>query len=114
MNTFRPYFLSYLVVAIGMGLFNHFTSGVGAFPTHTLILQTTMPASELTDKLVQLGVPRDAIRLPMTVTPNVYGATLLFHLVYWAIILSAFVGLTSFFRRRFRGSLTPDNDDKVT
>jgi hypothetical protein len=98
-----PYFLSYVIVATGAWFFLNYSFRT-PFPTHAVILQTKLPASELTAKLEQIGVPKDDILQPITLTPKIYGGTLVIHFAIYGIILAAFAVLLRLFQNKFRES----------
>jgi hypothetical protein len=98
-----PYFLSYILVASGVFLFDYIRGQQSRvpFPPHFLILNTSLSPDEVAAKLVQAGVPKDDLLGALAPRPDA-GRALLHHFALFAVVLFAFWALTNLFKRFFK------------
>jgi hypothetical protein len=96
MNKLAPYFLSYFIVSLATLVFNNVLMFHSPVSTHTVVVRTSMSVSELTEKLKQMDIPKDAILQPWAMPQKFYVG----HFVYLAIIFLVFMGLARFFKSR--------------
>jgi hypothetical protein len=81
-----------------MLLFNNLQHLGSPIPTHYVSLRTSLPDSELIEKLKQIDVPKDAIFQPYIIPQSFY----IGHFIYTALIFLIFVGLVRFFKSRVK------------
>ena len=102
MKKLIPYILAYLIVTGGTVAFEHFArhAHTGPYPPNSVTVITTLSHDELKAKLQQVGLPEAAHLETMTVksAPLV---SLVFHFIFYAVILAVFAGLAQLFRRAF-------------
>ena len=100
MKTFISYILAYLIVAGGTATYSHFAGQGHAsiYPPNSVTVITTLSHDELAAKLQQIGLPEAKHLVTMTVRRGSL-ASLVYHFVFYAVILAAFAGLTCLFQR---------------
>jgi hypothetical protein len=113
MKKLIPYILAYLIIAIGTSAYSHFASHSHAipYPPNSVTVITTLSHDELAAKLQQVGLPETEHLQTLTVR-RAPVASLVYHFVFYAVIFSAFAGLTLIFQRAFRTNV-PNHDHAV-
>ena len=89
MKRFIPYFISYLIIAVGTAAIIHFFSHAGT--SSFFILNTTLSHDELVTKLQQVGIPESAVH-SATRTPAPLNTTIYLFAEY-GVGFSVFLGL---------------------
>jgi hypothetical protein len=99
-----PYILSYLIVASGAALYAHvFSRHVTSSQSKYVIVDDTFSHDELVAKLQQAGLSEASVQ-KVTVKPATF-FTIMYIFIFDAVLLTAFVVLTYFFRRLFQANV---------